>query len=72
MSNGTDSPSAHIYGEKRFLTFGSRDVIVGRINGISDHETIESWIKYERENHGRGWVFKHLNERAKELSEDAD
>lgn len=66
---GTDSPSAHDHEEERFLTFGSRDMIVARINGIDSHERIESWIKYENEHHGRKWVYKHLNERAKEIEE---
>jgi len=42
-------------------------MIVARINGIDSHERIESWITYEREHHGRKWVFKHLNERSKEI-----
>lgn len=69
MTQGGNSPGAHHHEEERFLTFGSRKMVVARIDGIADHETIESWIEYEREHHGRAWVFKHLNERSKELSE---
>jgi len=70
MTRGSDSPSAHTHGAERFLTFSSRDSIVARIKGISDHETIEDWIKYENEHHGRAWVYKHLNERAKEIGDE--
>jgi len=67
MTKGSESPSAHEHEERRFLSFGSRGMIVARIDGIDDHDTIEDWIRYERNNHGRKWVFKHLNERSKEI-----